>query len=105
MKSITLPIGKTVNPFFDEKNNITYIKVSPNMTASLFSNNVVDDQSILEVEEIILLSKYRNKTIIPIQTVRSTGNDSYCLYVKEGAKINRGKIVQPRCRKKRGGKK
>lgn len=98
-KSITLPIGKTVNPFFDQQNNIMYIKISPNMTASLFNNKVVDDQSILELEEVVLLSKYRKETVIPVETVRSLSNDTYCLYVKKGIKINRGRIVQPRCRK------
>ncbi|MGG5319189.1 hypothetical protein [Enterococcus sp. AZ072] len=102
-KTITLPIGKTVNPVFDGQNNLSFLKVSPNMTASLIDNNVVDDQSILEVKEVILLSKFRMKTIIPIQSVRIISSGTYCLYVKNGVKINRGRIVQPRGRQKRGG--
>lgn len=103
MKSITLPIGKTVNPVFNEKNIMSYIKVSANMTASLISNKVVDDESILQVEEVVLLSKHRMKTIVPIQAVKVVSSGTYCLYVTEGVEINRGRIVQPRFRKRRGG--
>lgn len=103
MKSITLPIGKTVDPIWDnEKSNIMLgIKVAPNMVLSLFDNKVVDKQSIYQLEEIVLVTKYKKKTEVPIGKVCLASDGSYRCYVKDGVRINRGKIVLPRVKKRK----
>lgn len=98
-QSITLPIGKTVEPSYDAEHFLQYINVSPNMCASLFENNVVDKKSILEINEIILVTMYRKRTAIPVAQVKLIADGSYRFYVQKETKINRGQIVRPRYRR------
>jgi len=98
-KIITLPIGKTVDPFWDKKNFILGIKVMPNMILSLFDNGVVDNESIYHIEAIVLVTKYKRKTEIPIKNVSLSADGSYRCYVKDDVRINRGELVLPHYRK------
>lgn len=100
-KTITLPIGKTVDPIWDKKNIMVAIKVMPNMSLSLFENEVLDGQSIYNLERIILVTKYKKQTVIPIKKVILTTDGSYRCYVTDDVKINRGELVLPRMKKKK----
>lgn len=100
-KSITLPIGKTVDPIWDKKNIMVGIKVMPNMSLSLFENEVLDRQSIYKLETIVLVTKYKKETEIPIKQVILAADGSYRCYVTDDVKINRGELVLPRMKKKK----
>lgn len=102
--SITLPIGKEVDPIWNRKNMMFGIKVKPNMILSLFENKVVDDQSIYQIERIILITKYKKETEIPIKKVIVAADGSYRFYVQDDVEINRGELFLPRYRKNRHGK-
>lgn len=100
-KTVTLPIGKTVDPIWDKKNIMVAINVMPNMSLSLFDNEVLDRQSIYNLEKIVLVTKYKKQTEIPIKKVILTADGSYRCYVTDNVKINRGELVLPRMKKKK----
>lgn len=98
-KSITLPTGKTVDPVWDKKNIMVGITLTPNMILSLFENDVVNKQSILQISEIVLITKHKKETEIPIKKVVLCANGSYVCYVEDGIKIKRSDLFLPRYRK------
>lgn len=100
-KSISLAIGKEVEPIWNRKNIMFAIKVKPNTMLSLFKNIVADDQSIYELEEIILITKFKKETEVPIRKVLLNNDGSYRFYVKEGIEIKRSELFLPRYRKKK----
>lgn len=100
-KSITLPTGKTVDPVWDKKNIMVGITVTPNMILSLFENEVVDKRSIFQINEIVLITKHKKETEIPIKRVVLCANGSYLCYVKDGIKIKRSDLFLPRYRKQK----
>lgn len=100
-KTITLPIGKTVDPIWNNKNIMVAIKVMPNMSLSLFENEVLDGQSIYNLERIVLVTKYKKQTEIPIKQVVLAADGSYRCYVTDDVNINRGELVLPRMKKKK----
>jgi len=100
-KSITLPIGKEVDPIWNKKNMMFGIKIKQNMVLSLFDNRVVDNQSILQIEKIVLVTKRKKETEIPIKKVILAADGSYRCYVEDNVKINRGELFLPRYRKKK----
>lgn len=95
-KTITLPIGKTVDPIWDKRNTMRGIKVTPNMILSLFNNRVIDNKSIYDLEEIILITKYKKQTEIPIKKVVLAADGSYRCYVEDGVIIKRSELILPR---------
>lgn len=98
-KSITLPTGKTVDPVWDKKNIMVGITLTPNMILSLFENDVVNKQSILQISEIVLITKHKKETEIPIKKVVLCANGNYVCYVEDGIKIKRSDLFLPRYRK------
>lgn len=100
-KSITLPTGKTVDPVWDQKNKLIGITVTPNMSLSLFENEVVDKRSILQINEIVLITKYKKETEVPIERVVLCANGSYLCYVEDGITIKRSDLFLPRYRKQK----
>ena len=100
-KSITLPTGKTVDPVWNKKNVMVGITLTPNMILSLFENELIDKHSIFQINEIILITKHKKETEIPIKKVVLCANGSYVCYVEDGTEIKRSDLFLPRYRKKK----